>query len=407
MSELKVMGENFVLVGEAIIKPENFVKIDALGKNGWMKKTINLGVKISDTNRIYVGAEAGFWSDEIIEKTKNETGNDERGKSKRKQNWIYNGEMVNGKWVADNIPFDKRFDKDAINKIPYYNKIRVALEPQSDLDANGDIECVEKEFVFMGDAIDEIKKYLKHGDRIYVYGKTEINRYFSDKTNKVEVRFNRVISQIRLARHDEENQAVGTTNFYFTKDSFDKSEFKKDKKYYIFGHRTVKDNEKRIVPVPVTYVLDFSNPNIDWEDEEIKERVEYLKEVFESVKKNKVYSTTWRYMIFEGNEEVELTEKDLSPSLKKRIKLGFITLEQAIKQMRGNAIGDKIKELKLVMPLGENDKELCEDLEESDLVPPTIENKTSEVKEKIEEEKKKQEEEIKKDITSSFDAMFK
>jgi hypothetical protein len=150
--------------------------------------------------------------------------------------------------------------------------------------------------------------------------------------------------------------------------------------------------------------LDFSNPNVNWEDEEIKERVEYLVDVFESAKRDKVYLTQWRYMLFEGNEEVEVTEKDLSKDLQKRIKLGFITLEQAIKQARGSSIGDKVKEIKLVMPLGEDDKVEMEDLTTDDLIPPPIEeNKITNIETKKDEAVEKQ----KSDVTAKFDSMFK
>lgn len=422
MAELKQVKETFVLVGEALINkdPDKYVKTEAVGKNGWMKKTINLGIKIADNNRIYIGHDAGFWSDETIEKTKNETGTDEKGKSKKKENLIYNGEMVDGKWVADNIPFADRFNQEIIDKMPYYKKIRVALEPEViktnddrgeiieeiKKDSDGNIVYQEKQFLFVGDAIDYIKQHLKNGERIYIYGHTEINQYINSHDNQLKTRFNRVIDQIRIAKPDEENQACGTTNFYFEKSDFDKSEFAKTRKYYIQGHRTYKNNEGIIVPVPVNYILDFSSPNVSWDDEEIKAQVDYLVDVFESAKKDKVYLTSWRYLIFEGSEEQELTEKDLSKDLQKRVKLKFITLEAAIKQMRGSAIGDKIKELKLVMPVGEEDKTEMEDYTVDDLIPPIVENKINEVAEKTQEEHEKTEE-IKKDVTKKFDAMFK
>ena len=421
MSELKPVNENFILIGNAMINKDasKYVKTEAVGKNGWMKKTINFGVKISDTNKVYVNQEAGFWSDEIIEKTKNETGVDEKGKPKKKQNWIYNGETVDGKWVADNIPFDKRFDKESIDKIPYYNRIRVSLEPemiatnddegnitkQVNKDADGNITYVDKEFLFIGDAIDYIKAHLTKDQRIYVYGHSEINQYTDSHTNQLKTIINRRIDQIRVARDDEENQAVGTTNFYFEKDGFDKSEFKKTKKYNIQGYRTFRTNEKKIIPVPINYILDFSSTNINWEDEETKEKIEYLVDVFESAKKDKVYLTQWRYFIFEGSEEKELTEKDLSKDLQKRVKLHFITLEQAIKQMRGSAIGDKIKEEKLVMPLGEECK-VETDYELDDLIPPVVENKVDKVEEKAKEEKKEETSKKIDDITKKFDSMF-
>ncbi|KOC56856.1 hypothetical protein IRP63_14215 (plasmid) [Clostridium botulinum] len=424
MANLQQVNENFILVGEARINKDldRYVKTEPSGKNGWMKKRLNLGVKISDTNNIYVGLEAGFWSDEAIERTKNETGKDERGKDKKKQNWIYRSDkQEDGTNKTTKIPFDKRFDEDVIETIPYFNKITVALEneianvngdngkliKQTKTDSNGNPILIQKEFIFTGDAIDYIQKHLKNGQKIYIYGHTEINQYVN-KMGELKTNFNRVIDQIRLARKDEENQAIGTTNFYMTKDSFDKSDFKHSRKYYIQGHRTYKREDKVVVPVPVTYILDFSNPKVNWEDEAIKERVEYLTGVFaENIKRDKVYKTSWRYMIFEGNSEVELTEKDLSNDLKKRVKLGFITLEQAIKQMRGNSIGNKIKELRLVMPVGEEDKTLMEEYEIEDLVPPVIENKVNEVEEKAKQEEEEKQEQVKQDVTAQFDAMFK
>lgn len=422
MAELKQVSESFVLVGNAMINrdPEKYVKTEASGKNGWMKKTINLGVKISDTNKIYVNQEAGYWSDETVEKTKNETGKDVKGKPKKKQNWIYNGSMVDGEWVADNIAFEDRFKKEYIDKLPYYKKIRVALEPEivgtNDEEGNitstiktddkGNTIYQEKEFLFIGDAIDYIKLHLKHDQRIYVYGQTEIYQYINSHDNQLKTIFNRRISQIRIAREDEENQAVGTTNFYFDKDSLDKSDFKNTKKYSITGYRTFQNDEKKVIPVPINYTLDFSNPNINWEDEDIKAQTDYLLEVFESAKRDKVYLTQWRVMLFEGSEEKELTEKDLSKDLAKRVKLKFITLEQAIKQMRGNAVGDRIKEIKLVMPLGDENKTETEYSVE-DLIPPPIENKVNKVEEKAKEEISEKQEEVKTNITAKFDAMFK
>lgn len=420
MSNLKHLSETFTLVGEALVNKDlsRYVKTEPQGKNGWMKKSINIGVKVSDTNRIYIGQEAGYWSDEAIENTKNLTGKDERGKSKKKENFIYNGEINDkGEWIPDNIPFADRFNKEVMDKIPYYKKIRVSLEPevintnnedgeivqQVKKDANGNIVYKEVEFLFIGDAIDYIQKHLSHGQRIYVYGQAEINQYINKHDNQLKTVINRNIQQIRIARDDEENQAVGVTNFYFDKDSFDKSEFKKERKYYIQGYRTFKNDKKEIVPVPISYVIDCSNPNIDWEDEEVKARVDYLIDVFESAKKDTVYSTSWRYMIFEGNSEQELTEKDLSKDLQKRIKLGFITLEDAIKQVRGSGIGDKIKEQKLVMPLGEESRVEMEDYTIDDLIPPAIEEQKVD---KIESTVEKTEEQ-KVDITKKFDDMFK
>lgn len=420
MAGLKTLTENFTLVGEALINKDasKYIKEEPSGKGGWMKKTINLGVKISSINKIYVGQEAGYWSNEIVESTKDLTGVDEKGKAKKKANFIYNGEMVDGAWVADNIRFEDRFTQEALDKVPYYKRIRVSLEPevintndesgeivkQIKKDGDGNIIYKEKDFLFIGDAIDYVKEHLVANQRIYIYGQSEINQYISNHDGSLKTNTIRKIQQIRVARPDEENQAVGTTSFYFEKDGFDKAEFKKERKYYIQGYKTFKNDNKVVVPVATQFILDFSNPNIDWEGEEIKERVDYLVDVFESAKKDTIYLTQWRYMLFEGNEEKEVTEKDLSKDLQKRIKLGFINLETAIKQARGSSIGDKIKEIKLVMPLGEESRIEMEDMTADDLIPPAIEaNKITNIETKKEPSTEKQQ----VDVTAKFDSMFK
>ena len=71
MSNLKMQSENFVLVGNAMINKDadRYVKTVPLGKNGWTRKSLNLGIKVTGANKIYIGLEAGFWSDEAIENT--------------------------------------------------------------------------------------------------------------------------------------------------------------------------------------------------------------------------------------------------------------------------------------------------------------------------------------------------
>lgn len=408
---LKTTSESFVLIGEVNI-PKDLAKYTSdvpNGKNGWMKKTINFGVKISDQNRIFVNQEAGYWNDATIEKTKNETGKGENGKSKKKENFVYNGENVlqedgfTQEYVADNIPFANRFDKEMMDKVNYNKKIRVSLEEVED--ENEVKTYKEMEFLFIGDAIDYVKKHLVHKQRVYIYGKSETSQYVSSKTNALVTKVDRRISQIRIAREDEVNEATGVVSFLFNKESFDKSSFKKDKKYYIQGYKAYKNDEKNIVPVPTTFILDFSSPNVDWENEETQARVEYLTEVFtEGLKKDKIYQTQWKCKLFEGSEEIELGEKDLSKDLQKRVKLGFIDLETAIKQMRNNSVGDKIKETRLVMPLGEESR-VETDYEDADLIPPSIDDKLAKMAEKKAESKVEETKKV-EDISKKFDAMF-
>jgi hypothetical protein len=75
-------------------------------------------------------------------------------------------------------------------------------------DDSGNIIYKEKDFLFIGDAIDYIKEHLVANQRIYVYGQSEINQYISKHDGKLKTNIVRKIQQIRVARADEENQAV-------------------------------------------------------------------------------------------------------------------------------------------------------------------------------------------------------
>lgn len=411
MALTKTTSKSFVIIGEANIPRDltKYVSNVPSGKNGWMKKTINFGIKVTQQNRLFVNQEAGYWSDATVEKTKNETGKGENGKPKKKVNMIYNGNNVlqadgiTRVYEADNIPFEDRFLQENIDKVDYGKKIRVSLEEVED--ENGNITYKDVEFLFIGDAIDYIQKHLKDKQRIYVYGKTEVSQYVNTKTNQIVTKNDRRINQIRVAREDEVNEATETVTFLFTKDSFDKSSVKKEKKYYIQGYEVYKDDDKKFVPVPTTYIIDVSNPNVDWEDEKVKAKVEYITGVFtDGLDKDKVYQTQWRSKMFEGNEEVELGEKDLTKDLQKRVKLGFIDLEGAIKQMRGSSIGDKIKESRLVMPIGEESR-IETDYEEEDLIPPSIDDKLANISKK-KEEIKVETAKVVENISAGFDALF-
>lgn len=114
-------------------------------------------------------------------------------------------------------------------------------------------------------------------------------------------------------------------------------------------------------------------------------------------------------MLFEGAEIGEITKADMSKDLLQRVELGFITMEEAEEIVRRNKIGDRIKELRLCNPIGEESKEEIEDATSDDLIAPELTeqtDKSTEIKEKINTDAKEKQNEDKKKIEDDFDSLF-
>lgn len=414
MTILENTKNNFNIIGKVVFNPEKSCEDKALGKNGWMKKSAKIGIRTGAGNTVYVSCEGGYWNDETVEATANLDGVDSNGKPKKKVNVIYHGSMgEDGTWVADNIPFEKRFEQESIDKIPYYNRIKVAIVPifeeevvdgeivkKKKVDDNGYVVCEEKTFIFAGDAVDYLKANLKKDMIVRVYGKTEINQY-TNKENQLQTRRNKLFTEIRLMDIPEtEFASSGSEDFYFTKGCVDKSEFNKTGKVTIEGYNVYTDKKKR-KPVMNMYTMsiaDYIFEGDNGNEEMALARFDYMLKIFtEGLKKDQVYKTKFSVKYVNGTEVAEVTEKDLSDDMKMRIQLGLISLEDALKMYQREGMADKenVFETRLLVPNGVNPRELIEDATEDDLLP-VIEESTNAIDNIISEE-----EQMKKDTDVS------
>ena len=86
MTILENTKNNFNIIGKVVFNPEKSCKDEKVGKNGWMKKTANIGIRTGAGNTVYVSCEGGYWNDETVEATANLDGVDANGKPKKKVN---------------------------------------------------------------------------------------------------------------------------------------------------------------------------------------------------------------------------------------------------------------------------------------------------------------------------------
>jgi hypothetical protein len=161
-------------------------------------------------------------------------------------------------------------------------------------------------------------------------------------------------------------------------------------------------NLKKSIPIPIDFKIDLKNVN--FEDPKHKARAEYLENVFTDIKKKSIYQTQWKVKFIEGSEIAPITEKDLNKDLKQRVELGFITMEEAFDTVRKNKVGDRVKEIKLIMPIGEESK-VETDYTEEDFVVPELPD-ASDVKQKVEEVKETNKQEEKQSVEDQFTSLF-
>jgi hypothetical protein len=228
---LKNTRETFNLVGQAKWNDKNYISTSKPSDKGWVNINLNLGVKISPTNTIYVTLKGGRFADD----------------GKQSGNKIY---TMDSSFKKMEVAWNDRFDKNIIDSVAWNKKIKIELEK----DDAGNL--VAKEFLSPNDAITYIQAHLKKDDRVFVYGVTEYERY-RNKNKEVVVTGHKYINHIRLALEDEKNTANGTTTFYFDKDSFSKDRFKDEKKYEIIGYQVAYDRTlKTNVPLKVNYIIE-------------------------------------------------------------------------------------------------------------------------------------------------------
>lgn len=208
-----------------------------------------------------------------------------------------------------------------------------------------------KEFIADLDVANFIKDHIFELDKKKVTVTGQVSKDFYN--GKARDRF--VVQSIYTA---DDNVKTGLNilgDFFFTKDSFDASEWKKEHKILIDGYtKEYVATEKKNMYVPRQLVFDCSK--IDFDNEKHVNLVKYrltqiglgLEDgmIKNNLKAKKVYKIAVVISYTNGAEEIAFDEKELTENQREAIELGIKTLDDF--RPKGKIYGDRKIEYKLV-----------------------------------------------------------
>lgn len=208
-----------------------------------------------------------------------------------------------------------------------------------------------KEFIADLDVAEFIKDHIFElsGKKVVVTGQVKKDFY----NGAARDRF--VVQSIYAA---DDNAKTGLNimgDFFFTKDSIDKSDWKKEHKLYIDGYtEEYVATEKKQMYVGRQLIFDCSK--VDFDNEKHVNIVNFrlaqigLKydngDIVNNLKAKKVYKISAIISYINGAEEIAFDEKELTENQRTAIELGFKTLDDF--KPKGKIYGDRKVEYKLV-----------------------------------------------------------
>ena len=248
-------------------------------------------------------------------------------------------------WDSDgkefNIDWNDRFDEKVVDKVASFSKNVITL----DGDRHEFIAAYD--FVqFIRDNIEEIK-----GKKFTATGRIKKNVYQGKISDRYELQ-----SLFEVKEDDEKkNQLRVTSDVYFNKESFDSTDWKKDKKLYINGF-TCENIDKNNKGVFVNKQLVFDCSKIDFDNEKhvniLKYRLKQMGCDLTDDNKIKINLKKGYYHIIvitnlqNGAEQVEFNESELTDNQRMAIELGLKKLDDF--RPSGNIYGEKVTIYKLV-----------------------------------------------------------
>lgn len=251
------------------------------------------------------------------------------------------------------INFEDRLDKEILSTV---NEMRLRRANLIDTEYDN-----SQLFLHDYDFAKYIKENLKSGQIVIIKGSIKKEKYFNDKTKQQVTNTKYIIEEIRLMKEDAENFCEATVNFIIDKDSIDKEDYKTEGKIYVNGFVTYyanKDLGNQFISN--TFIIDknhirniiASKMECKTEEEistQVENNINVLTELLK-IKDEKYYVTQWTATPCVGNEIKTMTKDDLTKEQLLFIDMGLITEEEAIKQLGGNTFGDRVNELKLIVP---------------------------------------------------------
>lgn len=329
--------------------------------SGWNKHSFSFAILESKTNKAFISLDAGL-----------NVGNG-------KPNVAYTGTKgLFGEPNSNNVqvPWDDRLNDSIVDSVPDYRKTIIDLSPpntdkneyfnikreiynletkenaqQEDKDKllelyNKAREVLpeRKEFINTYDAIQFFNSKLEEfkGKKFKVKGNIEKSHW----NGKFYTNF--VPSSIELVSDEERNKLGLNLDLFFTKGGIDESEFNKDKIIRFDTHILSRDNgHKKDVFFPQQTVLNATK--LDLENPKHVGRIELIKKMLTGKSNKSVYHMAFEGKYFRGADEVDFTEKDLTPLQKECVELGINTIEDF--KPKGGLLGETVEEFRLTMPI--------------------------------------------------------
>lgn len=297
---------------------KEMTKKDEKGKKREML-SMTFGVKESDSNMAFVEA---FDSKQDVIKTMNT-----------------DNEKLDVDW-AD------RFDEEIVSQVASYRKYIVDL---------GEDHGGRQEFITVYDMIKHLQEHLPNYEgRVVVTGQFTRDWYAKKKMYFSKFR----IQNVFAAPEERKSRLMITADLFYSKNSFDDSDFDENKKItldcYIEQYIN-KDEGRKYVPIQVV----FSGAKYDMENERHKKllnyKMKYIKPTEITVdgktvklKPTQMVHIPWEMVLLRGAEEADFDESMLTDAQKEQIELGIKTLDDF--KPKGNIYGDRIDEFRLFDP---------------------------------------------------------
>jgi len=230
------------------------------------------------------------------------------------------------------IPFENRLDKEVVESIAGWKKLRVV---------NGDDV---KEFIAEWDFVLALKdtiESLAEGERLEVSGSVQIDFHKGKTYKKYIPNFVRVIKD-----KDVKSKFSVDLELYYTADAVDNAMDDEDRKIFINSYiKGYNSKDKTNYMIPNNVVINCSPlNNSDISDEKkaiFKKKANWMAKQFEVTEG--WYKLGWETTLFKGSEGASFTEDDLTDFQKEQIDFGMQTFEDIAKQfsIRG---ADKVEQ---------------------------------------------------------------
>lgn len=275
-------------------------------KNSMELTSLNFGIKESDTNMAFMEVSD---SPRSIIKSKDTDNNDIE------------------------IDWDDRKDPDIVATVANYRKYIVNLGEE--FDGRQEFLTQFDMIEFLAEKLPEYKgKILAVGDYQKTYSKGKWYEKFR-------------LQNLYAVEEDKKSRLGLTFDFYYNKDSIDKTDFKDEKKIYLDGYIKQyinKDEGSKYIPMQLV----FNASKYDMENEKHKQLFDY-KMLYMDIKNKNMCHLAWEVVLLRGAEAVDFTYDMLTPAQKMQVDLGVRELDDF--KPKNGVLGDKVNEYRVFEPV--------------------------------------------------------